>query len=175
MKPRTPHELERLMDTALGSRPLDRLVRGGAVLDVYRGEWIDANVGIAAGRVATLGDREQDAVETLDVSGKRVIPGFFEPHFHAGGSHLVPAQLAHALLQRGTTSTVCDFQEHYCFGGLDAARWAIDSATEAGLRVFYLAPLQQYVVRTQGVSGIELTGDDLIEMLSWPETVAGNE
>jgi adenine deaminase len=175
MNGRTPADLERLMDAALGHAPVDLLLRGGTVLDVYRGQWVRANVGIAAGRVATFGDREPEATEVLDVSGKHVVPGFFEPHFHAGGSHLAPAHLAHALLQRGTTATVCDFQEHYCFGGLKAARWAIDATRAAGLKVFYLAPLQQFVVRSQGISGIEHSAEDMLEMLGWPETVAVNE
>src|SRR4051794_25214059 len=122
MNNRTAADLERLIDAALGHAPVDLLLRGGTVLDVYRGEWVQANIGIAAGRVATFGEREPDATEVIDVFGKHVVPGFFEPHFHAGGSHLAPAQLAHALLQRGTTATVCDFQEHYCYGGLEAAR-----------------------------------------------------
>ena len=78
-------------------RPARPPAPGRRVLDVYRGTWVDANIGIAAGRVATLDERELEAADVIDASGQWIVPGFFEPHFHCGGSHLALAYLAHAF------------------------------------------------------------------------------
>jgi adenine deaminase len=145
------------------------------VLDVHRGLWREANVGLVGDRIATVGVERPAADETIDLSGTWLAPGFFEPHFHAGGTHLSPTRLAEELLLRGTTSTVCDFQEHYTNAGPAAARYALDEALAAGLRVFYLAPLMQYVVNHLGATGHEMTEQDMLDMFDWPETVAINE
>jgi adenine deaminase len=173
---RTREDLEKLIDAALGRTELDLLVRGGQFLDIYRGEWIQGDIGIANGRIVSVGlDGGYQANDILDATGRWIVPGFFDPHFHAGGSHLSPTRLAEAFLERGTTSTVCDFQEHYVVGGVDAARFALDESRAAGLRVYYLVPIHMYVVDELGVAGKPMRAEDLLEMLEWPETVAINE
>ena len=172
---RTPEVLVQLMEASLGKRELDLLVVGGSVLDVYRGIWVEANVGIVAGRIVTLDERVPSAREVIDAAGRHVVPGFFDSHFHAGSCHLSPGQLAKSLLERGTTSTVCDFQEHYTVAGVEAVRQAIDEAVAAGLRIYYLVPMQQFVVRSLGVTGHRMVVEDMVGMLDWPETVAINE
>jgi adenine deaminase len=172
---RDPGRIQELIDGALGRSELDLVVRGGRLLDVYQGEWFEGDVGIKSGRIVHLGPNVASAREQLDASGKWVVPGFFDSHFHAGGCHLSPTRLAEALLMRGTTSTVCDFQEHYVVAGVDAARFALDEARAAGLRVFYLVPLHMFVVDELGVSGKGMRVDDMLQMLEWPETVAINE
>src|SRR4051812_38708610 len=117
---RTPAVLCALMDAGRRREPADLLLVGGRVLDVYRGCWDELNVAVKAGRVVGLTTDRPDAHEVHDVSGRWLVPGLFDPHFHAGGCHLSPARLAEALLERGTTTTVCDFQEHYANAGPDA-------------------------------------------------------
>jgi adenine deaminase len=173
--PRTPAVLRELMDAGRRTEPADLLLAGGTVLDVYRGSWHELNVAVTAGRVVALTSERPDAKVVHDVSGRRLVPGLFDPHFHAGGCHLSPARLAEALLARGTTTTVCDFQEHYANAGPDAVRAAIDEAQAAGLRIKYLVPLQQFVIHPLGVTGHDMHVDDLRRMLDWPETVAINE
>jgi adenine deaminase len=172
---RTPAVLCALMDAGRRREPADLLLVGGRVLDVYRGCWDELNVAVKAGRVVGLTTDRPEAHEVHDVSGRWLVPGLFDPHFHAGGCHLSPARLAEALLERGTTTTVCDFQEHYANAGPDAVRAAIDEAQATGLRIKYLVPLQQFVIHPLGVTGHRMHVDDLRRMLDWPETVAINE
>jgi adenine deaminase len=173
--PRTPQALSDLIAAGRRQRELDLLVVGGTVLDVYRGEWTQVNVGVAGGRVVSFDDSRPRSREVIDATGRWIVPGLFDPHFHAGGCHLSPSRLAEALLARGTTTTVCDFQEHYGVAGPEAVRAALDEALDAGLRMYYLVPLQSFVVRALGISGHEMVVDDLRAMLDWPETVAINE
>ena len=62
----------------------DLAVVGGSVLDVRAGTMSRANVLIADGRILSVGPEMPPAgVETLDVSGKFVLPGFIDAHTHA--------------------------------------------------------------------------------------------
>lgn len=62
----------------------DLAVVGGSVLNVRNGAMSLANVLIADGRILSVGPEEPPpGVETLDASGKFVLPGFLDAHTHA--------------------------------------------------------------------------------------------
>ncbi len=62
----------------------DLALVGGSVLDVRDGTMSRANVLIGNGRILSVGPEDPPAgVETLDVSGKFVLPGFIDAHTHA--------------------------------------------------------------------------------------------
>lgn len=168
-------QLEALIDGGLQNGPADVVIRGGKLLDVYRGTWVDGDLAIRAGRIVSFGGRHSEAERAIDATGQWVVPGFFESHYHAGGTHMAPGPLARALLERGTTSTVCDFQEFYVVAGPNAVRHAIDESWEAGIRLFYLAPIHWLVINDLASPSQKMRTEDLLEMLTWPETVAINE
>ena len=62
----------------------DLAVVGGSVLDVREGTMSPANVLIGDGRILSVGPEAPPAgIETLDASGKFVLPGFVDAHTHA--------------------------------------------------------------------------------------------
>jgi N-acyl-D-aspartate/D-glutamate deacylase len=61
---------------------LDTVLRGGIVIDGSGAAARQADVGIRDGRVAVIGDIDEEARETIDVSGKIVSPGFVDVHTH---------------------------------------------------------------------------------------------
>ena len=62
----------------------DLAIVGGSVLDVREGTMSRVNVLIGDGRILSVGPEMPPAgVETLDVSGKFVLPGFIDAHTHA--------------------------------------------------------------------------------------------
>lgn len=57
---------------------------GGSVLDVREGTMSRANVLVGDGRILSVGaETPPDGIETLDVTGKFVLPGFIDAHTHA--------------------------------------------------------------------------------------------
>jgi N-acyl-D-amino-acid deacylase len=67
-----------------GAQSFDLLLHGGRVLDGTGTPWFTSDVGIRAGRIVAMGDLDPaEAVETLDVSGLFVLPGFIDLHSHA--------------------------------------------------------------------------------------------
>lgn len=62
----------------------DLALVGGSVLDVRGGTMSRANVLVGDGRILSVSaETPPDGIETLDVSGKFVLPGFIDAHTHA--------------------------------------------------------------------------------------------
>ena len=167
--------IQDLARAARGELELDLAFTGAMLLDVYRGVWVRGDLGVYQGRVASFGGSNLKARTTIDATGKWIVPGFFESHYHAGGTHLSPRRLANEFLRCGTTSSVCDFQEFYVVGGLAAAREAIDASRAAGLGLYYLLPTQHFVINALAHPNRRMPIEDMMTMLDWPETVAINE
>jgi len=89
---------------------LDLLVRGGTLVLTGTG-LVRADVGIADGRIAALGEDLGGAAEILDARGKVVLPGVVDPHVHLGNTlpfeEEVGSETRAAVI--GGVTTVCVF------------------------------------------------------------------
>src|SRR5438477_12244269 len=97
-----PADLARRLAVARGDEPADLVVRGGRVLSVFTREWLEADVAVADGWIAGLGDYE--GREVLDASGRFVVPGFIDAHMHLESTKLLPDEFARLVLPLGTTA-----------------------------------------------------------------------
>jgi N-acyl-D-aspartate/D-glutamate deacylase len=61
---------------------LDVVIRGGTVVDGTGAPARRADVGVRDGRVVAVGETDEDATQTLDATGRLVIPGIVDPHTH---------------------------------------------------------------------------------------------
>ena len=130
--------LARRIAVARGDEPADLVVRGGRVLSVFTREWLEVDVAVADGYVAGLGDYE--GVETVDASGRYVIPGFVDAHMHLESTKLLPDALARLLLPLGVTAVVADPHEIANVLGTDGVHWLLDVCAELPLDVYFMAP-----------------------------------
>ncbi|MBA2641321.1 MAG: adenine deaminase [Actinobacteria bacterium] len=130
--------LQRRLAVARGDEPSDLVVRGGKVLSVFTKEWLDVDVAIAGGVVAGLG--EYEGRETLDASGKYVVPGFIDAHMHLESVKLMVDEFARLVLPLGTTTVVADPHEIANVLGVDGVHWLLDASSGLQLDVFFMAP-----------------------------------
>ncbi len=83
---------------------LDTIIRGGTVIDGTGRPAFAADVAIAGGKIAAVGDlRGTEAAEVIDASGKTVTPGFIDIHRHADAAVFRPDFGAAELCQGLTT------------------------------------------------------------------------
>ena len=95
-----------LAGCARNDAPADLLLAGGSVLDGGGGDATGADVAVTGDRIVFVGDAaeaEVEALDTLDVTGLLVTPGFIDMHSHAelDTDH---GRDARAFLYQGITS-----------------------------------------------------------------------
>jgi adenine deaminase len=130
--------LRRRLAVARGDEPADLVVRGGRVFSVFTKEWLDTDVAVVDGVVAGLGDYE--GRETLDASGRWVVPGFVDAHMHLESVKLMVDEFARLVLPLGTTAVVADPHEIANVLGVDGVHWLLDASSGTQLDVFFMAP-----------------------------------
>jgi len=101
-------ERKALMAVTRGEVAADLILRGGRLCNVYSREIYAADVVVARGRIAFVGDASSFcAAEERDLAGAYVAPGLVEPHGHPWILYN-PQSYAQALLARGVTTAACD-------------------------------------------------------------------
>ncbi|HEX6701012.1 MAG TPA: adenine deaminase [Gaiellaceae bacterium] len=176
-------DLARRLAVARGDEPADLVVRGGRVLSVFTREWLEADVAIADGWIAGLGDYE--GREVLDASGRFVVPGFVDSHMHLESTKLLPDEFARLVLPLGTTAVVLDPHELANVLGTDGVHWLLDACDGLPLDYFFMAssciPASQFesprrplragdlesLLRRRRVLG-------LAEMMNFPGVIGGD-
>ena len=73
------------------------------------GEWVDVPLAIADGVIVGWGTR--DAIETVDVGGAALTPGFIDAHMHLESTKLWIDEFVRSVLVHGTTAVAADPHE----------------------------------------------------------------
>jgi N-acyl-D-amino-acid deacylase len=81
----------------------DLVLTNGLVVDGSRGKPYTANVCIREGKIARITRDRVEALETVDVAGLAVTPGFIDTHTHSDTSHLRPYPVESQVAQGVTT------------------------------------------------------------------------
>jgi adenine deaminase len=161
----------RAVQAARGDAAFDVLLAGGTVVDVATGELREADIGIVGPLVASVHSRgsRSDAQQTVDATGRFIAPGLIDMHVHFESSMLTPIAYAEAVCPRGTTTVFCDPHELANIAGVEGVRYAVDASR--GLPVRFIVQAPSCVPPQPGLelSGHDLLGPDIAEMLSWPE------
>jgi adenine deaminase len=131
-------ELARRIEISLGKAPVDLLLKNGRLVNVFSGTIHDASIAIHEGRVVGFG--EYDAVETVDLEGRYISPGFIDGHLHLESSMLSIPEFARNVVPLGTTSVVADPHEIANVLGVAGIQYVLDSSEGLPLRVFIMFP-----------------------------------
>lgn len=179
-------DLARRLAIARGDEPADLLLRGGRVLSVFTGELLEADVAVCGEHVAGLGS-DYDGIETVDVSGLILLPGFIDGHMHIESTKLMVDEFARAALPWGTTTVVLDPHEIANVFGLDGVRAILQSADEVPLDYYVMVsscvPASPFESSAATVTASEIArflaeeprAIGLAEMMDFPGVVAGTD
>ena len=176
-------DLSRRLAVARGDEPADVVVRGGRVLSVFTREWLDADIAIADGWIAGLG--EYEGSEVVDASGRYVVPGFLDAHMHLESTKLLPDEFARLVLPLGTTAVVLDPHELANVLGTDGVHWLLDACEGLPLDFYFMASSTIPASEFESPRRPLLSGDlesllrrrrvlGLAEMMNFPGVIKGD-
>jgi adenine deaminase len=181
---RSMESLQRRLAVARGDEPADLVVRGGRVLSVFTREWLEVDVAVVDGVIAGLGS--YDGRDSVDASGRYVVPGFIDAHMHLESVKLMVDEFARLVLPLGTTAVVADPHEIANVLGVDGVHWLLDASADLQLDVFFMAPSCVPASPFESPLRALTPGDleslmrrrrvlGLAEMMNFPGVVAGAE
>src|ERR1700684_3893693 len=104
-----PPASPRAIAVARGCAPADLRITGGLVFADATREWIDTPLAIADGVIAGWGER--DALDTIEVDGAALTPGFVDAHMHLESTKLWIDEFVSTVLPLGTTAVAADPHE----------------------------------------------------------------
>jgi adenine deaminase len=176
-------DLARRIAVARGDEPADLVVTGGRVLSVFTREWLETDIAVCDGYVAGLGDYE--GKETLNVTGRYVVPGFIDAHMHLESTKLLVDEFARLVLPMGTTAVVADPHEIANVLGTDGIHWLLDVCSGLPLDVYFTAsscvPASAFESPRRPLTAGDIQGllrrrrvIGLAEMMNFPGVIAGD-
>lgn len=168
--------LEARVRSALGLEPLDVLISGVRLVDVFSGRVVETDIGIRAERIVSIfASNEAMAHETIEGNGLYALPGFIDAHVHIESTLLTPANLAEVIIPTGTTTLLVDPMEVANVAGLEGLKAFFSGAEELPYRMFV-----QVSSRVPTAPGLETTGgnlgrEEVERILTWPSSVSLGE
>lgn len=176
--------LKNLVRVARGLLEPDLVLKGGRVVNVLSGEIIRADVALYDGIVAGVG--RYDGPTTIDAEGDYIAPGFMDAHMHPESTLLSPAELARAVLPRGTTAIFADPHEIANVLGIDGIRYMLAASEGLPVDIYFLLPSCVPATHLE-TSGASLAAADLkvfrrekrvlglAEMMNYPGVLGGGD
>jgi adenine deaminase len=162
----TPH----LLEVARAEAPADLLLEGGRIVNVFTGEVEEANVAIADGRIAGIGDYSR-AQHVINLNGSYAAPGFIDAHMHVESTMLPPSEFVKLVAPHGTTGVVLDPHEIANVLGIPGIRYIMQDAQ--GLPLDAMFALSSCVPSSPlETSGARLEAEDLAPLFDDPRVVA---
>lgn len=136
----------RLLDVAYGRAAADSIITGGQLVNVLTEEIYSAEVAIADGRVAFVGDaadmgaRRGPETEIIDAGGRYLTPGLIDGHLHIECSKLSITYFADLVGRYGTTSAISGLDQILVVAGIEGVKEFLAEAANSPLRVHWGAP-----------------------------------
>ncbi|MBW1782903.1 MAG: adenine deaminase [Deltaproteobacteria bacterium] len=158
--------LKRRILAARGEVPVDLVLKGGRVVNLFSGKIKKADVAVCDGVIVGVGLSHQGK-EEIDVSGTWIVPGLIDGHLHIESSMLSPSHMAAALLVHGTTAIVADPHEIANVMGLEGIRYMLNDSREIPFDIFFTAPSCVPATHLE-TSGATLLASDLEKLMEEP-------
>jgi adenine deaminase len=170
----THAELALLRRVAVGQAPADLILRGGRVLAVHTGEFLERDVVVSGRHIAAITPVGHfDCDNVIDATGKHVVPTFIDAHLHIEWTMLTPGELARVSVPRGTTTVLTDPDGLANVAGLAGMDFMRETGTP--LRIFEQVSPSTPVNAELERGGATIPEQDVLDRVSDPRSVALGE
>ncbi|KAB0681276.1 adenine deaminase [Aureimonas leprariae] len=163
--------LKRAIDAGQGSAPADLVLKNGRFLDLVTGEFVASDVAVVGDRIAGTFSTDYRGAREIDASGKVIVPGFVDTHFHVESSLMPPQEFERCVLPRGVTTGICDPHEMANVLGTPAFDWFLANAETMAMDLY--VQLSSCVPATDHLetSGARIAAADLTPFMDHPKTL----
>jgi adenine deaminase len=162
-------ELGRRIDQGTGRQAADLVIKGARILNVATGSLDPGDIAICGDWIIGTYDAYRG---TREIDGRDLIaaPGFIDTHVHVESSLVTPGEFDRQVLQRGTTTAICDPHEIANVLGAEGIRYFLEAAQT--LRMTLKVQLSSCVPATDlETSGARLLADDLVALRGHPSAL----
>jgi adenine deaminase len=162
-------ELGRRIDQGIGRQAADLVIKGARILNVATGSLDRGDIAICGDWIVGAYDEYRG---TREIDGRDLIavPGFIDTHVHVESSLVTPGEFDRQVLQRGTTTAICDPHEIANVLGLEGIRYFLEAAQT--LRMTLKVQLSSCVPATDlETSGARLLAGDLAPLRDHPSAL----
>ncbi|MEH7124898.1 adenine deaminase [Bacillus sp. JJ1773] len=134
----TKEIMKRRIDVAARRKPADLVIKNGKILNVFTREIIVDDIAIVDGYIAGVGKFE--GFESIDATGKYIVPGFIDGHVHIESSMVTPPEFCNVVLPHGVTTVMADPHEIANVSGTAGIDFMLQASEEIPLDVFLMLP-----------------------------------
>lgn len=122
-----------------------------------------------------------------DAQGKAIVPGFIDAHVHVESSLMLPRYFERSVLERGTTSAVCDPHEIANVIGVRGIEYFLESSSKLAMDLWVMMSSCVPATHLETNGGGEIGAGELLklgcheralglaEVMNVPGVLAGNE
>jgi adenine deaminase len=163
----------RRLRVALGEEPADLVLVDGTIVDVLAGDTYVADVAIADGVIAGVGQYAEGHV-SIDLAGRWLAPSFIDAHVHTESALVWVPEFARAVVPHGTGAIVTDPHEIANIAGLPGLEVMREAARGLPMGIFFTIP--SCVPASAWESpGANFGVAEIAAMAVWPECVGLGE
>lgn len=129
----------RLVDTAQKKISAQMILRNAKIIDVFTGSIYPADIAIADGKIAGIGQYETGET-VVDLQGRYVSPGLINAHCHVESSMAAPAYYCMEELRWGVTTLITDPHEIANVAGIPGIRYMLDATRDLPINYYVQMP-----------------------------------
>ncbi len=169
-----------LIDTAMGRKPADLVLRKGTWVCVQSGEFVpDTDIAIKDGRIAYVGPDASHTIKkntrVINAEGKYMVPGLLDGHVHVESGMLTVTEFVRAVLPRGTTGLFIDPHEIANVFGLKGVKLMVDEAARQPIQIWVQIPSSVPSSPDLETPGAEITVEDVAKGMKWENVIGLGE
>lgn len=129
----------RLVDTAQKKISAQMILRNAKIIDVFTGSIYPADIAIADGKIAGIGQYETGET-VVDLQGRYVSPGLINAHCHVESSMAAPAYYCMEELRWGVTTLITDPHEIANVASTEGIRYMLDATRALPINYYVQMP-----------------------------------
>lgn len=130
--------MNKIVDMARGHNPADFVLKNAKIINVFTGEYQDADIAILKDRIIGVG--KYSGKEEIDLKGKYVTAGLIDSHLHIESSMMTPKKFAEAIIRYGITTVIADPHEIANVAGAEGIKYMISDSHNSIVDYKFMLP-----------------------------------